>query len=58
MSYLAVLEWKAGFAYSADIGLGIISGASVILLLISVLTIVFQTKRISRNNPVESLRCE
>lgn len=58
LSYFAVLEWKAGFAYSADMGFGLILGASSILLLISILTIVFQTKRISRNNPVESLRCE
>ncbi|MEP5611001.1 MAG: ABC transporter permease [Cyclobacteriaceae bacterium] len=58
ISYFAVLEWKAGFAYSIDMGFGLILGASAILLLISILTIVFQTKRISRNNPVESLRCE
>lgn len=58
ISYFVVLEWKAGFAYSTDMGFGLILGASAILLLISILTIVFQTKRISGNNPVESLRCE
>ncbi|MEP1096103.1 MAG: ABC transporter permease [Cyclobacteriaceae bacterium] len=58
ISYFAVLEWKEGFAYSPDMGFGLIIGASVLLLLISILTIIFQTKRISGNNPVESLRCE
>ncbi|MEP0987545.1 ABC transporter permease [Ekhidna sp.] len=58
ISYFALMEWKAGFAYSINIGFGIILLSALVLLLISVITIGFQTKRITKNNPVESLRWE
>lgn len=57
-SYFALMEWKAGFAYSINIGVGLILLSSLVLLLISAVTIGFQTKRITKNNPVESLRWE
>ncbi len=58
ISYLALMEWKAGYAYSTNIGFGLILLSSFMLILISVLTIGFQTKKITSNNPVESLRYE
>ena len=58
ISYLALMEWKAGYAYSIDIGIGLILISSFLLILISVITIGLQTSRISRNNPVESLKYE
>ncbi|MEO9483950.1 MAG: ABC transporter permease [Ekhidna sp.] len=58
VSYLALMEWKAGFAYTINIGIGLILVSSLSLVLISVLTISFQTGRISKNNPVDSLRRE
>ncbi len=57
-SYFALTKWKSNFAYAQDINIGLILAASIVLILISVLTILFQTRKISRNNPVESLRCE
>lgn len=58
LSYFALQKWQAGFAYSTEIGVGLIAISSFLLVLISVLTLVFQTKKISTNNPIESLRCE
>ena len=58
ISYLALMEWKAGFAYSINIGVGVILLSSILMLVISAITIGFQTKKITRNNPVESLRWE
>lgn len=58
ISYYSLMEWKAGFAYSINIGLGLILLSSLALILVSAFTIGFQTKRISKNNPVESLRWE
>ncbi len=58
VSYLALMEWKAEFAYSINIGAGLILFSSFLLILISVITIGFQTKKITGNNPVESLRWE
>lgn len=58
LGYFALLKWKSNFAYAADINIGLIIAASALLVIISILTIVFQTRRIAKNNPVESLRCE
>lgn len=58
ISYFVLMEWKAGFAYSINIGAGLILLSSFLLILISAVTIGFQTKKITRNNPVESLRWE
>ncbi len=58
ISYLALTEWKSSFAYTDDLGLGLIIWSSVLLIVISIVTILFQTRKITRNNPVESLRCE
>ncbi len=58
LSYFALTKWKSNFAYAPDVSIGLIVAASLVLILISVLTILFQTRKISRNNPVDSLRCE
>ena len=58
VSYLALMEWKQGFAYSINIGAGLIILSSLMLILISAITIGFQTKKITKNNPVDSLRWE
>ncbi|MEP1033471.1 ABC transporter permease [Ekhidna sp.] len=58
ISYFVLMEWKAGFAYSINIGVGLILFSSILLILISVITIGFQTRKITANNPVESLRWE
>ncbi len=58
LSYFALIQWKSSFAYALDINVGLIAAASAVLILISILTIIFQTRKIAKNNPVESLRCE
>ncbi|MEO9870245.1 ABC transporter permease [Ekhidna sp.] len=58
VSYLTIMEWKSGYAYSINIGIGLILLSSFMLILISAITIGFQTRKISGNNPVESLRSE
>lgn len=58
ISYLALMEWKTGFAYSINIGFGLILLSSLLLIFISAVTIGFQTGKISKNNPVDSLRWE
>lgn len=58
LSYFALQKWQSGFAYTTEVGIGLIFASSLLLLLISVVTLVFQTKKISTNNPIESLRCE
>lgn len=58
VSYLLLMEWKTGFAYSINLGIGLFLLSSILLILISVITIGFQTRKITNNNPVESLRWE
>ncbi|MEQ9404489.1 MAG: ABC transporter permease [Cyclobacteriaceae bacterium] len=58
LSYFALSEWKAGFAYSEEISIGIVALSSIALVFVSMLTIVLQTQKISGNNPIKSLRYE
>ncbi|MGC4035810.1 MAG: ABC transporter permease [Chitinophagaceae bacterium] len=58
LAYWAVNKWLASFAYKAPIGIGIFLLAASSMLLISWITISFQTVRTAMANPVKSLRTE
>lgn len=58
LSYFILEEWKSGYAYNTEIGLGPTIISSAILVIISCITIIFHAKKVARNNPVESLRWE
>ncbi|MEO1255426.1 MAG: FtsX-like permease family protein, partial [Bacteroidota bacterium] len=47
ISYLALMEWKAGYAYAIEIGVGLILVSSILLVIVSMITIGFQTSKIS-----------
>lgn len=58
LTYWAMHQWLAGYAYRIQIGAGIFIIAGIITLLITVLTICFQTIKAARANPVNALRTE
>ncbi|MEM0940050.1 MAG: FtsX-like permease family protein [Bacteroidota bacterium] len=58
VAFLGLQKWKAGFAYSTDIGISVLIFASVALMVICLITISFHVGKVIRNNPVDSLRNE
>ncbi|MEC5142131.1 ABC transporter permease [Chitinophaga sp. 212800010-3] len=58
LAWWATVQWLKGFAYSAQVGVGIyiIAGASTVLL--ALLTISFQSVKAALTNPVKSLKAE
>jgi ABC-type antimicrobial peptide transport system permease subunit len=51
-------SWLDGFAYRISIGAGVFIGAAVCIVLITILTISFQSIKAAIANPVKSLRSE
>ncbi|SMG22281.1 ABC transporter permease [Sphingobacterium psychroaquaticum] len=51
-------SWLRGFAYRIDISIWMFLGAGVLVLLIALATITWQTVRAATGNPVDSLRDE
>jgi len=58
MVYVAMNDWLQSFAYRVTISSIVFISSGVAVLLISLLTVSFQTIRASRANPVDSLRYE
>ena len=58
LTYLAMQKWLEGFAYSVDIGLGVFLLTGGLVLLISILTVGYQSIKTALANPVKSLRYE
>lgn len=57
-AYYAVSKWLDDFAYRTDMGIWIYLLASVVALLISIITISFQSLKAANANPVKTLRYE
>lgn len=56
--YLVMSKWLSSFAYKTSIELWMFIGAGVLVLIISLLTIGFQTFKSAISNPVKALRSE
>lgn len=57
-AWLITRDWLAGFAYRIDLTLMPFVTASMIALLIAVLTVVFHAVRASNTSPAVTLKCE
>ncbi len=58
ISYYAMQEWLANFAYRIDIDVFIFMGASVLAIMIAIITVALQSFQAAVANPVKSLRYE
>jgi putative ABC transport system permease protein len=51
-------KWLEGFAYRVEIDLLVVASSVFFILLISILTISYQSLKAAYSNPVESLKYE
>jgi len=58
IAYYAMSEWLKNYAYRIDISIMIVVGASLIAMLVAVITVAWQSYRTAVANPVKSLRYE
>ena len=58
VAYYAISKWLDDFAYKTEMGIWIYILAAVVALLISILTISFQSIKAANTNPVKTLRYE
>jgi len=58
ISWYAMNQWLADFAYKIEIGPGIFALAGATALVIALLTVSWQSIKAALANPVESLRSE
>ena len=58
ISLYGIAQWKEGFAYAATFGVEWFVLSSVLVVLISLLPLLIQSKKVVMNNPVDSLRNE
>jgi putative ABC transport system permease protein len=58
LAWYAMKKWLQGFAYRVDMGWWIFALASIIALLIALLTVSYQAFKAALANPVEALRYE
>ncbi|WKN44376.1 ABC transporter permease [Tunicatimonas pelagia] len=58
IGYFIMNRWLENFAYRVDIGIGILITTSGIVLLITLLTVCYQSVKAALANPVDSLRNE
>jgi putative ABC transport system permease protein len=58
VAYLAMIRWLQNFAYRSSITLWMFIASAVLALIISLLTVSYQTIRAANTNPVNSLRYE
>lgn len=56
--YFFMTDWINGFPYQTKIGAGVFVVAGLAVMVISVLTVSFQTLKVATTNPVRSLRNE
>ena len=58
LGYFIMQRWLDNFAYKIDVGVSTFISATCITLLISLLTIAFQTLKAANTNPIEALQYE
>ena len=58
VAYYAISKWLDDFAYKTEMGIWIYILAAVVALVISILTISFQSVKVANTNPVKTLRYE
>jgi putative ABC transport system permease protein len=58
LSWWAMGKWLEGFAYRTNISLDIFFGTAIGIVLLTFLTVSFQSLRAALSNPVDSLRSE
>ena len=58
LAWYVTNKWLAGFAYKINLGSGVFLATGALVLLVSLLTISWQSIRAANANPVESLRSE
>jgi putative ABC transport system permease protein len=58
VAYYAISKWLDDFSYKTDMGIWIYILSAIVALLISVITISFQSIKAANTNPVETLRYE
>lgn len=58
LGYVLISQWQQQFAYQAGFGIGIYLVTLVVVLVVSLVTVIWQSLRASRTNPVDSLRTD
>ena len=58
IAYMIMKQWLTGFAYRIDIGLGTLALAGGIVLVVTLVTISYQSIKAASANPIEALRYE
>jgi putative ABC transport system permease protein len=58
LAWYAMSRWLESFAYKIDFNWGVIALAGVVALLISIVTVSYESAKAARINPVNSLRSE
>ena len=58
LSYFVMNKWLQGFAYSIKVGIGIFILTAVLVALVAVLTVSYQSLKAAVANPVDSLKYE
>ena len=58
LAYWFIKDWIEDYPYRIDTGIGFYALASVLALLVSLLTVCYQTIKAARGNPVDALRYE
>ena len=58
LAYLALEKWLGTFAYRIDIPLWIFAAASIVTVIIALLTVSYKSVSVARSNPVDSLKYE
>jgi putative ABC transport system permease protein len=58
VAWYAMHKWLENFAYKTELSWWIFAGAGILVLLIALLTVSWQSWRAATRNPVEALRYE
>lgn len=58
ISYIAVNSWLRDYAYHVDIGTGVFLAATVLSIVIAILTVSYRAIKAATANPVEALKYE
>lgn len=57
-AYIAIKRWLAGYAYRINIDWTLLAFPGVIVLLVAVFTVSFQTVKAAKANPIDSIKYE
>jgi putative ABC transport system permease protein len=58
LAYWFIKDWIEDYPYRINVGIGFYAVASVLALLVALLTVAYQTIKAARGNPVDTLRYE